>query len=82
MFHINPQKLRKIMRFSTWKYVVEKKFAIGQTLYESNIRPNNSCVPISCIQSTPQLVLTFLKSCTINATLFDFIRPISIKNID
>lgn len=42
MFHNNPQKLRNIMRFSTGKYVVEKKLAIGQTLYESNMRPKSS----------------------------------------
>jgi hypothetical protein len=30
------------MRFSTWKYVVEKKLAIGQTLYESKMSPNSS----------------------------------------
>jgi len=42
MFHNSPQKLRKIMRFSTGKYVVEKKLAIGQTLYESKISPRSS----------------------------------------
>jgi hypothetical protein len=42
MFHKSPQKLRKIMRFSTWKYVVEKKLAMGQTLYESKMRPSSS----------------------------------------
>lgn len=30
------------MRFSTGKYVVEKKLAIGQTLYESKMRPKSS----------------------------------------
>jgi hypothetical protein len=42
IFQSNPQKLRNIMRFSTWKYVVEKKLAIGQTLYESKMSPNSS----------------------------------------
>jgi len=32
------------MRFSTWKYVVEKKLAIGQTLYESKMRPKSSYI--------------------------------------
>jgi hypothetical protein len=31
------------MRFSTGKYVVEKKLAMGQTLYESKMRPKSSC---------------------------------------
>ena len=42
MFQSSPQKLRKIMRFSTGKYVVLKKLAMGQTLYESKMRPNSS----------------------------------------
>lgn len=42
MFHNNPQKLRKTIRRSTCTYVVLKKLAIGQTLYESQIRPNSS----------------------------------------
>jgi hypothetical protein len=42
IFHNRPQQLRKIMRFSTGKYVVEKKLAIGQILYESKMRPKSS----------------------------------------
>jgi hypothetical protein len=30
------------MRFSTGKYVVEKKLAMGHILYESNMRPKSS----------------------------------------
>jgi hypothetical protein len=49
MFHNSPQKLRNIMRFSTWKYVVEKKLAIGQTLYESQMRPRSSYLQVSLV---------------------------------
>jgi hypothetical protein len=42
MFHIRPQKLRKIMRRSTGQYVVLKKLAIGQTLYESQMSLKSS----------------------------------------
>lgn len=43
MFHNKPQKLSKIMRRSTGQYVVLKKLAIGQTLYESQISLKSSC---------------------------------------
>jgi hypothetical protein len=39
------------MRFSTGKYVVEKKLAIGQTLYESKIRPKSSCITCQLIHT-------------------------------
>jgi hypothetical protein len=42
MFHNRPQKLRKTMRRSTGTKVVLKKLAIGQTLYESKMRPKSS----------------------------------------
>jgi hypothetical protein len=84
MFHSSPQKLRKIMRFSTGKYVVEKKLAMGQTLYESKINPNSSCPASQPSQSDEGVVaqLTFRKSCTIRAAVLCFMMPMRIRNMD
>ena len=84
MFQSSPQKLRNTMRRSTGTYVVLKKFAIGQTLYESKIKPKSSYNFHEHLTNCASMsrLLTFLKSCMIRAMVLPFKRPIKIRNMD